>query len=243
MELKTNIVMCSSDRELFGYKIRQQTKDGMLNLSDLQEAYTRARIVNGWTDRDISNILNSDVNKERIFYILEKQGFIKPHIRGFMERVNNEGLAKYLKSLGVWKTTGARHTKTVWINPYIWVMVAMEMNPMLYGEVIGWLTDSLIINRIEAGNFYKELSRAITKFENVDYVAMARALNYCIFNKHETGLRNLATKEELKDMQDLEGKMAFAIDMGYINSFDELLAELRKIWNKKWNDKESEKLL
>jgi len=29
--------------------------------------------------------------------------------------------------------------------------------------------------------------------------------------------------------------MAFAIDMGYIKSYDELLTELRKIWNKKYN--------
>jgi hypothetical protein len=49
--MKTNIIMNSPDRELFGIKIRQETKTNFLNLSDLQEAYTRARIQNGWSDK------------------------------------------------------------------------------------------------------------------------------------------------------------------------------------------------
>ena len=233
--MKTNITLQSKDRELFGFTIRQQTKDGMLNLSDLIEAYTIARVKNGWVSKDIYRIMESD--KDTLFYLLEKQGIIKTHIRCFMEEIDNKGFAKYMKELGVYKTSGARETKTVWVNPYIWVMVAMELNPIIKAEVIGWLTDSLIINRIEAGNFYKELSRAITKFDNVDYVAMAKALNYCIFNKHETGLRNSASKEQLKDLQKLEEKMAFAIDMGYITSFDSLIKELRKIWEINFGNK------
>ena len=46
--MKTNVTMQSEkDRELFGVIIRQNTKDSMLSLTDLQEAYTRARILNG----------------------------------------------------------------------------------------------------------------------------------------------------------------------------------------------------
>lgn len=231
--MKTNVTLASSDRELFGYTIRQQTKDGMLNLSDLIEAYTIARVKNGWANKDIYRIMEND--RDTLFYLLEKQGIIKTHIRGFIEEIDNKGFAKYMKELGVYKTSGARETKTVWVNPYIWVMVAMELNPIIKAEVIGWLTDSLIINRIEAGNFYKELSRAVTNLPNVDYIEMAKALNYCVFNKHETGIRNQANKEELKELKSLEEKMAFAIDMGYIKTFDQLISELRKIWHLKYD--------
>lgn len=229
--LKTNITIASTDRELFGTTIRQQTKDGMLNLSDLVESYTQNRVKNGWPEKNITAIMESD--KETLFYLLEKQGLIKLQIRNFIEEIENQGFAKYMKSLGVYKTTGARHTKTVWVNPYIWVMVAMELNPIFKAEVIGWLTDSLIINRIEAGRFYKELGSAMKRFDNVDYVKVAMGLNHCIFNKHETGARDKASKDQLKDMERLEAKLAYAIEAGFITSFDQLLKELRNEWNRR----------
>ena len=231
--MKTNVILESKDRELFGLRIRQQTKDGMLNLSDLQEAYTQARVKNGWVEKNLTMILTNPANLETIFYLLEKQGLIKLSLRSFIEEIDNQGFAKYMKSLGVYKTTGARETKTTWVNPYIWVMVAMELNPVIKAEVIGWLTDSLIINRIEAGNFYKTLSRAVGTLKNVDYSRVAKGLNYCIFGKHETGLRNSGTKEELKQLERLEDKIAFAIEAGFIKTFDELIIELGKVYKKR----------
>jgi hypothetical protein len=226
--MKTSIIISSPDRELFGYTIRQQTKEGMLNLSDLQESYTIARVKNGWNEKNVSELFSYTENRHRVYYILKRQGFITSSLNDFIEQVDNKGFAKYMKELGVYKTTGARETKTVWVNPYIWVMVAMELNPMIYAEVIGWLTDSLIINRIEAGNFYKELSRAVSTFEDVDYVEMATNLNLAIFGKHERGLRNNGTKDELKRLEQLESHLAFAIDRGYIKTFKELIAEIKK---------------
>ena len=232
--MKTNIIMASPDRELFGIKIQQQTQTGFLSLSDLQEAYTRARIQNDWNDKDISNIMNSKENIERMYYILEERDLlpildIKTGINGFIENCNKIGVAKYLKQLGVYKTIGARQNKVTWCDPYLWVLIAMELSPLLYARVVLWLGDKLILNRIEAGNFYKGLARAISKFQNVDYIKMAKALNYKIFGRHETGIRNTATKDELRRLSDLEGKIAFAIDMGYIKSFNDCIKEIERV--------------
>lgn len=230
--MKSNVIIKSEDRKIMGMNIRQQTKDGMLNLSDLTEAYLHARVKNGWADKDIYRIMSD--NSETIYYLLEKQGVITSQICDFMESIENEGFVKYMKKIGAYKTTGARQTKTVWVNPYLFVMVALELNPIFKAEVIGWLTDSLIINRIEAGNFYKELSKAITRFESTDYVAIAKGLNWVVFNKHETGLRNTATAKELEELKMLESKLAFAIDSGFIKTQDELLRHMRKMWTEKW---------
>lgn len=232
--MKTNVTMLSKDRNLFGTTIRQQTQNGMLNLSDLQESYVQARVKNGWAEKNVTMILTNPHNIETIFYLLEKQGVIKLSLISFIENIEKQGFAKYMKSLGVYKTTGARSTKTVWVNPYIFVMVAMDLNPLFKAEVIGWLTDSLIINRIEAGTFYRELSKGIATFDKPDYVLIAKALNWVIFNKHEVGLRNLATQKELAELKILEEKMAFAIDMGYVKNQNELTDLLRKMWQQKW---------
>lgn len=230
--MKTVAILNSSDRDLFGKQIRHDTNK-FLSLTDLQEAYTQKRVKEGWAEKRIDNILNYKDNHERIFYILKEQQLITTTLEGFIEMVDNKGIATVLKSLGVYKTTGARKNKSIWCNPYIFLLIALELNPEFYARVIMWLGDNLIANRIEAGNFYKELSRAMSKFPNVDYVRVAKGLNYCIFGRHETGLRNSATQKELKELENLESKMAFAIDMGYITSFEMLISELTKIYKQR----------
>ena len=43
-----------------------------MSLTDLQEAYTRKRIQEGWNDKRIENILSNKESAERIYYILRK---------------------------------------------------------------------------------------------------------------------------------------------------------------------------
>jgi len=57
---------------------------------------------------------------------------------------------------------------------------------------------------------------------------LAKALNHKIFNRHETGIRNLATKEQLQKLYELESNLAFAIDMGYITRFDDVINAIKK---------------
>lgn len=232
--MKTNIVLKSKDRVLFGTTIRQETKTGMLNVSDLQEAYTRARILNGWSDKRVSNIVANKSSLERFYYIAEKQGLIKTGITAFMNEANNTTPTKLLKKYKLYLTKGARENKTIWANPYAWVLIAMELNPMLYAEVVTWLADNLILNRIEAGNFYNGLTSAMNRnLGSVDYGLIAKGLNYVVFGKHERGIRNNATEEQLHELTDLQKKLTFGIDMGYIKNFSQLLEDLRTMYNQK----------
>ena len=234
--MKTNVVMRSTDRKLFGITVRQETQTGFLSLSDLQSCYDIARGIHGWSDKQYQDVLSSKTNTERIYYILESQGLINTGFSVFMDRVDCEGVLKVLKSLGAYKATGRGINKTVCCNPYIWVLITMELNPMLYAKVMTWLTDSLILNRIEAGDFYKGFSRSIAKL-GPDYVRVARALNYIVFNRHEVGIRNTATKEQLCELVDLEKNLAFSVDMGDIQTAEQLIKRLKTIWNNKWNKK------
>lgn len=232
--MNTNSIMKSeSDRNLFGAIIRQETKTGFLNLSDLQHCFDAIRFKNGWTNKHIPELMSRRENVERIYYILKKQDDIIVDLSTFIDMVENKGIATILKSFGEYKTTGARNTKTTWINPYIWILIALELSPEFYANAVLWLTDTLILNRIEAGNFYKDLSHSISKFSNPDYIGIAKALNYIVFDRHEAGIRNKANSHQLKELEDIEKKMSFAIDMGYITSHEMLLRELRKMYLQK----------
>jgi hypothetical protein len=232
--MKTNVTLVSQSRELFGVTIRQETKTGHLNVSDLQVAYDRIRDSFGWPKKNVQEILSYDDNRNRIYYILKKQGFINSSLNEFTELIEKDGAVKTLKCVGVYQTKGRGANKTTVCNPYIWVLLAMEMNPMLYGEVVMWLTDKLILNRIEAGDMFKELSKAISRFHDVDYAQVSKALNYIVFGKHETGIRNTGTEDQLKELERLESNLAFAIESGLLVTFEQVMNHLRGIWYKKY---------
>lgn len=222
--MKTNVTLTSTDRELFGTKIRQQTKDSFLSLTDLQNAYEIARWKHGWGERYIKTIMQTIDFKERVFYLLENQGVIKVGINTFIEMVEKEGIAKVLKGLGVYKTTGARSTKQTFCNPYIWVLLAMEMNPMIYAKVVMFLTDSLVFDRLDAGAAYLPLNSKIKSIiENPDYSKFARLVNIKIFGSHTNGMRNLASSNDLKKLANIENQIITAIDMNWIKNEEDLL--------------------
>lgn len=227
--MKTNVIMESTkDRNLYGVIIRQNTSDCMLSLTDLQEAYTRARVINNWADRGkYQDIINQKENAERIYYLLKKQNFINSDFSEFMKSVETNGMVKILKDCKVYKTTGRGDNKQTACNPYIWMLVAMELSPELYAEVVMWATDTLILNRIEAGNFYKELSAALYALEEnkseVNFKKLAEALNIKVFGKHEFGIRNKGSKEELEKLYILEANIAYAINKGYLKTQDDVI--------------------
>lgn len=226
--MNTNVILSSPDRVLFGMQIRQETKTGFLNLSDLQDAYDSVRFKKGWSKKEITDIIAYNTNIERIYYLLENQGVIKTSLSVFIESIENQGIIKTLKELGVYKTVGARQTKTSWCNPYIWVLLAMEMNPELYGKVVMWLTDKLIINRIEAGNFYKGLTNHLSKWNNPNYAKIAMLINKKVFGKHELGIRQIASADKLKELTDYEKNLSFSIENGFIKNETDLIKFLSK---------------
>ena len=135
----------------------------------------------------------------------------------------------------MYKTMGVREERRVICDPYVWVMIALEMNPEIYADVIFWVTDKLIINRIEVGDRYNTLSRAVARFDDADYRSMAKALNWIVFNQHETNIRNRATQEQLRELEQLQSNLAFSIEAGFIKSFNELMSFMREIYAKKNN--------
>jgi len=227
--MKTNVILKSSDRHLFDIVIRQDTKRQFLSVTDLQKAYDKARVQNGWGERAISDVLFSSDTKKRIYYLLKERGIINTSILRFMEMAKEKGIVDLLKKLDQWKTTGRAQNKQAMCDPYIWVLIAMEMNPMLYAKVVIWLTDSLIFNRIKAGDEYLPMNRAISNVvEEPQYAKYAVLINQKVFGKHETGIRNTANADQLNKITKIESFIVEAIENGYMTSEDAIINYLKK---------------
>lgn len=122
----------------------------------------------------------------------------------------------------------------VWMHPYLFIDFAMWLNPSFKYDVIKFVYDQLIQCRHKAGDNYKLLNSAIEVFKPTieQRKTIAKAFNYTVFRRHEKGLRDTATEEQLEAIHKLEDKYSMLISDGYIKTYDQLLFVLRKEYYK-----------
>lgn len=226
--MKTNVTMKSTDREVFGITVRQETKNGFMSVTDLQQTYEKGRWQHGWPERHINTVLQSTNTQLKVYHLLNERSLIKVGIPTFTELVDSQGIVSVLKGLGVWKTTGRGGNRNVVCDPYVWTLLAMEFNPMLYAKVIIWLTDSLIFDRMDAGDKFKPMNSAISRtVGNPDYPRYAKEINLRVFGEHITGMRNLASSKELRLVSDIENTVTKALEHGWVKTEEEILKLIR----------------
>jgi len=136
-----------------------------------------------------------------------------------------DGNSPYLTSRG-------KYSGGTWMTPLLFIDFAMWLNPKFKVQVLKFVYDELIKCRTAAGDNYNVLAKSIASLPDVDYPKVARALNWIVFNKHERDIRNTATPQQLQDMDELQRKLAFSVDMGYIRSFPDLMNSMRRIYNR-----------
>lgn len=224
----TNELMESKDRELFGVVIRQQTKDSFVSITDLMDAYEVAMKQYGWSEQNIASLMKGIKFQERLYYILSEQYSVKVDISTFTKECKKKGVTCVLKELGLYKTVGRGENKLVMCAPYIWVLIALELNPMIYAKVIGYITDTLIFDRIEASDYYKPMNIAIDKIiKDYDYTVAAIEINKKVFGRHQTGIRKTASAKELKAISSIQSTVVEMIEMGFIKTVDDILRVIR----------------
>lgn len=221
-----------------GQQIKQKTINEHFCLTDLAIAYEKVRAKEGWPEKQISKFFD---NKEDVIYIvqlLELQGvLIESNKLLFMETVKSQGLLKALKSIGQYQITGRGANRFTYCNPYVFVAIAQWLNPILRAYVTFWVTDELVLNRIEAGAGFNRLTKAITdkivptlsdNGKKFIYSNFAKLLNVKVFGKHDNELRQIASKDQLSELRDLEVKLSTLVEVGYIKSYAEAKEYLNK---------------
>lgn len=225
--MKSNVILSSKDRELFGVTIRQSTKESFLSITDLQKAYDKGKWQHGWSGQTINQLMLTDDLAKKCYGVLLECDLIKCDMSKFMEMVKDNSLISVLKGLGVYKVTGRGDNKQVTAHTYIWISIAIELNYILYGKVIKWITDTLIFDRIDAGTEYLPMNTKIKELiQNPDYPKFAKLINIKVFGEHKTGMRNLASSKELKQIAEIEKTVITAIENKWIKTEIDLIKYL-----------------
>lgn len=209
--MKINQVML---RPMGCFSVEQRTKDGMFNATSLLKQWN----VSAGEKKEIKKFFENQNTKEFISALIEE------------ENLNGEKSA-YLTSRG-------KYNGGTWMHPILFVKFAMWLNPRFEVKVIKFIYDQMIAYRNEAGDAYRELSMAVAKIVTPNFMASAmrqtaEAINWCVFNQHETAIRNKHGEEaKMRQLFELERKVASLIEEGFITKFDDMMEYLRNQWRK-----------
>ncbi len=200
--MKTSVTMI---RRMGEFEVLNRTKDGMFNATHLLKQWNKSPNIN---KKELGDFFKNKATKEFIEAI---------------EEDSKDGNSPYLKTRGKYGGT--------WMNPYLFIDFAMWLNPKFKLQVIKFVSDQLLEFRNDSGDLTKELNSSVQRFSNINYPQLAKGINHITFGKHKKEIRNTATEKELKSIVDLQKKLAFACDMGYIDSFEKLMEEMRRLWS------------
>ena len=190
------------------FEVLHRTKDGMFNATALLNQWNRA----AGMKKEMNDYLRLQSTHDFLSALQSEFDF-------------KDGNSPYLTSRG-------KYSGGTWMTPLLFIDFAMWLNPKFKVQVLKFVYDELIKCRTAAGDNYNVLAKSIASLPDVDYPKVARALNWIVFNKHERDIRNTATPQQLQDMDELQRKLAFSVDMGYIRSFPDLMNSMRRIYNR-----------
>lgn len=216
--MKTSVNMI---RKLDGHDVEQRTKDGYFDAN---------KLLTQWNKKNRTH--DTRVRMDKFLGLSKTKEFIQEIESHGDENTHADNKAVITRK---GRNTGEGTTPDrVWMHPYLFIDFAMWINPTFKYKVIQFVYDQLLQTRNDAGDFYKGLTKAIRIFEpsSREYILLAKALNYIAFGKHERNIRQSASQDQLQKLTDIQKQLAFAIDMGYIKSFQELINEMRRIFNK-----------
>lgn len=224
--------------ELMGGQVRQREENGFISLTDLQSIYDNQRQLNGWSKKYINRFFENKSEIEYIVELLDLRGFFTNNKKSsFMEHIENQGLMKALKSHGLYETRGRGENKSTFCDVYIFIAIAQWLNPKFRDYVTIWVTDQLILNRMEAGSNYNTLCTAIKEYmfdglsengKKYIFSNTAKLINKHVFGRHDDDLRQIASKEQLRKLRDIEIKISTLIEYNVIKSYDDIKVFLSK---------------
>lgn len=165
--MKTEVKM---KRELFGMEITQKSKSEFFSATDLVKAGNKFRAINGLQPFDLSEWLRYKSTKEFIDALEARFGKVKISARG-------------------------RGTHT-WVHPYLFIDIALAIDPQLKIEVYQWLYDHLLRYRNDSGDSFKKMTGALYQNATNKSSFTKDIKSLCRYIKNECGVKDWQTANE-----------------------------------------------
>lgn len=197
-----------------GLEVRQRTDTGMFNATSLLKEWNKRMKMK----KEVSKFLALEQTKEFIT-VMEQEELLHTQKPAYVNSKASRGT-----SAGTW------------MHPFLFIKFAMWINPKFEYNVIKFVYDELIKNRHDAGDMYRTLSASVAKLKGCNFSEVAKALQWLVFNRTGKNLRQTATESELKELAETESQLSFAIDRGFIKTYQQLISTMRGMWKDKYKN-------
>lgn len=206
--MKTNQVLT---RPMGQFNVEQRTKDGMFNATSLLKQWNTA----SGQQKQMIHYFDNNATDEFVNALMTEENFTQRN-------------SVYVKSRAREDRGGG-----TWMHPIMFIDFAMWLNPAFKVKVLKFVYDQLLKYRNDAGDAYRELGASIQNIVPKDFMSkamskVAEALNWIVFGTHEKMLRNKSDESTMRELFELERKVADLINEGFIRDYDSLIAYLRK---------------
>lgn len=178
-------------RNFEGAKIPQRTSDKFFNATEMIKYY------------------NNLTGSKKVFAEFLSNNNTNEFIEALRQEILNVGDSLHLQVI---ESKRGKNGAT-WMHPYLFVKFCFWLSPQFEVKVIKWVYDNLIDFRHDAGDFYKEMCKAISETyhdwygKNPDpliFIKEAHFLNYLCFGTQKGKQRNEATEKQLLLMNRLQ---------------------------------------
>ena len=192
-------------RTIGDYLVVQRTSDGYFDGMELLRQWN-SKEEN--PKRQMSKFLEQEQTKEFIKALVDDESHVANNLHG-----DNQVFTKIKGRI----TKNGKTPDKVWMNPLLFIKFAMWINPTFEVKVLRFVYDEMIKYRNDAGDAYKELSSSVSKIVPKAFMRdamkkIAEALNWIIFNNHESMIRNKGDEEKLRNLFQLERKVSDLIE-------------------------------
>lgn len=198
----------------FGKKIKKHK--GLFSLDSLRNS-TNKKII-------ISRILLKINNIHTVYFIIKKRYSYKKSFEEFKK----DDLIQTLKTCGAYIFQGSLRTGIGYIDKYLWLTICLYVATELYKGTKNQVSNKILLNRIEAQFIPTGILIAMENIDKIDFIQLKTALNYILFNSNINVSKY--TKSDLNKLKSIEIQILYAINKGYILTFQDLMNELRDMY-------------
>lgn len=203
------------ERPLWNGIVRQKSKSEMLNANDLVAVGNKWRALNNLKSFNLNQWKNSTSTKE------------------FIETIENE--------YGCAIVTTKGQKGGTWVHPFLFIDLALAINPKLKIEVYKWLYDCLLKYRNNSGDSYKKMAGALY-MNTTQKTNFSRGMTMvCKIIQNEVGVSDWqkATERQLEYRDKIHEYVALMCDIFHNNNNEAVrigILKARDWYNEKYKD-------
>ncbi|MCK5716131.1 MAG: KilA-N domain-containing protein [Thiomargarita sp.] len=229
--MKTEVIL---SRLFAGGAIRQLSKSGFLNATDITGIYNAMRCGGGRAPKEMNDFFKSISTEDYMVALcneLNLNGNSKQEDSPVYSNGMDKGIEKVWTPADLKSIKRGKNNMGTWLHPYLFTKYAMWLSPEFEVKIIIWITDQLLELRNDSGDEYKALCKALKTselaIESWDYAKVAKCIAKRVLGSAQAGCWDGVDAKQLELRRDIETYVARVISGGFITSLSQVIEMIK----------------